>query len=82
MNALCHIAGIGCPITEMHADCLYLVGKRCKSVPYLPAGTNNMHTVIITTSRISRSLPTHMPLMGYDGNYLSYGITTPSSLGA
>ena len=28
MDALCHIAGIGCIITEMRADCLYLAGKR------------------------------------------------------
>ena len=32
MNALCRIVEIGCTISEIHADCLYLAGKRCKPV--------------------------------------------------
>ena len=29
MNALCRIVEIGCTISEIRADCLYLAGKRC-----------------------------------------------------
>ena len=31
MNALCRIVEIGCTISEIRADCLYLAGKRCNA---------------------------------------------------
>ena len=32
MNALCRIVEIGCTISEIRADCLYLDGKRCRRI--------------------------------------------------
>ena len=31
MNALCRIVEIGCTISQIRADCLYLAGKGCSS---------------------------------------------------
>ena len=67
MNALCRIVEIGCTISEIRADCLYLAGKRCiwnstKSVSHMTNTNDHAEMVhcfeyVCKALQIKRSTP-------------------------